>query len=956
MTRRLALFWLLVMMVTETPAVERLTRRFDERDGLPAGAVYSLAQDARGFLWVGTGGGLVRYDGVRMRRWDQGRLRDVVDRVTIGSADEVVALQRGDMFRVVDGEVEPYHGPDGRPLTKVRDVRFSEPGDLWMLCDAELLVHRAQKDWVVVDGRRFASERPRLLRGAPGDGILLLTNRGVHHLTLTGDDRLLARIDSPVDAILQPDGSLLVLTFLGSLVRFSHGHAETLFSFGARGIDLESRGDTVWVSMDRFLAAVRPSEPPEILGPQDRLPSGGPLVVDREGSLWLGTYLGLLQFPEPETVLFNDADGLPAHTRFVARTDEAIWVSTWQGLGRLDKSEGRWRAHASEMARDRACVDVSGRLWTGGADGAILERTQGRFIRHRPPPGWNAGGSCSQAQDGGVWMVGGTVILRVPPGARSPVEVSGPAKTGVPLPYESILETSDGALWVSQGDRFCHAPVREALLAPTPDSWSCETVPGIEHVYCFVEAAPGSLWMSGRSGGLHRRTRDRWERVPGSLELPANLVRSLRPAVSGGVWVAAQSAVLRVTDRPDLPAGWQVLERLTWWHGLPFGGSSDVLEARDGTLWLATSAGVVKVPPQARRAPMKAPPVEVTDVLVDDQRLDPHGRSLLPYSRNRLELQFAALSFRDPTLLNYRVRLRPDDPWSQWTQQPVIRFVDLPSGPFSVEVGASLDGESWTPEPARFAFDVDRPFYLRVWFLSSSAGLLVAGAFVTYRARVAFLIRMERQRARIAMDLHDEMGSTLGSIGILAGTIEGGGVDDGRRGELAHRIAEAASELGNALSDIVWSLRPGSTRLVALADHLAERASRLFPGSRPALAIDFPEHWPHEALPLGAVRSLQMIAVEALHNAARHAGAHRVTLGMRCPEGDRWCLWVEDDGAGLPAGAAPTRGMGLASMRRRAEEIGGDLTISAPAAGGTRVQVLFETRTAERRLKRRGIA
>ncbi len=952
------------MTVAQTQAVERLTRRFDERDGLPSISIFSLAQDAKGFLWVGTGGGLVRYDGVRMHRWDRGRLRNTVDRIAVGAANQVVALQRGDLFRVVGGEVVAYRGRDGRPLTTVRDVQFSESGDLWVLLrDNDLLVHRARGDWKVLDGRRFASERLRYLRGASGGGILLLADRRVRYLAPSGEERLLAEIDDPVDAILQSDGSLVVLAaapqgarLLGNLIRFSEGRAEKLFSFAARPIDLESRGDTLWVSMDRFLAAVRPSEPPEILGPQDRLPSGGPLLVDREGSLWLGTYLGLMQFPEPETVLFNDADGLPsAHTRFLARTDEAIWLSTWQGLGRVEKSSGRWRAHPDEIARDRGCVDGSGRFWIHGS-GAILERTQGRFIRHPPPPGSSAGGSCSRAPDGGVWMAGGTAILHIPAGAGTPRVIRGPAATGGPLPYQSILEAVDGTLWVSRGEQICHTAARQPLMKPAPESWSCETVIGLDHAFDLVEVAPGSLWVSGRGGGVFRRTRDGWERLPGSLDLPSDVVYSLRTSASGGVWVAAQGEVLRVEDRPDLSAGWQVLERLTWWHGLPSGGSSDVLEEQDGTLWLATSAGLVRVPPQARRAPMRAPPVEVIDALVDERRLDRAGLSLLPYSRNRLELQFAALSFRDPSLLRYRVRLRPDDPWSPWTRQPVIRFVDLPSGGYAVEVGASLDGESWTPVPASFAFDVERPFYLRAWFLAATAGMMVAGALATHRARVAFLVRLERQRARIAMDLHDEMGSTLGSIGILAGAIEGGTVDEGHRNELARRIAEAASELGHAVSDIVWSLRPGSTRLEALADHLAERASRLFPGSQPALTIDFPDRWPTTTLPLGAVRSLQLIAVEALHNAARHAGAKRVTLGLRCPENDRCHLWVEDDGAGLTAGATPPRGMGLRSMRTRAEEIGANLMVSVAAGGGTRVEVLFDARAAERRLKRRRIA
>jgi signal transduction histidine kinase len=101
--------------------------------------------------------------------------------------------------------------------------------------------------------------------------------------------------------------------------------------------------------------------------------------------------------------------------------------------------------------------------------------------------------------------------------------------------------------------------------------------------------------------------------------------------------------------------------------------------------------------------------------------------------------------------------------------------------------------------------------------------------FAAHRARVAVLVRLERQRALIAMDLHDEIGSGLGSIGILSGVAASENVKDEQRRELALDIVDTAAELGNALTDIVWSLRPDSATIEGLAYRLTRRASRLFP-------------------------------------------------------------------------------------------------------------------------------
>ncbi len=200
-----------------------------------------------------------------------------------------------------------------------------------------------------------------------------------------------------------------------------------------------------------------------------------------------------------------------------------------------------------------------------------------------------------------------------------------------------------------------------------------------------------------------------------------------------------------------------------------------------------------------------------------------------------------------------------------------------------------------------------------------------------HRARVRRLVELERLRTRIAMDLHDDVGSGLGSIAVLAGVSAEAALDEEKRRSLSREIAETAQQLGGAMADIVWSLRSGSGTLEALAAHLAERGNRLFASGEPELVVDFPDPWPAVPLTLAVRRSVLLIAVEAMHNAARHSGARRVALGIR-PGGaplapDRRRRWARDAGGGARTGR--TEGLGMTSMRRRAEEIGARLEFSA---------------------------
>src|SRR5262245_18290155 len=239
-----------------------------------------------------------------------------------------------------------------------------------------------------------------------------------------------------------------------------------------------------------------------------------------------------------------------------------------------------------------------------------------------------------------------------------------------------------------------------------------------------------------------------------------------------------------------------------------------------------------------------------------------------------------------------------------------------------------------------------------LWVLACLLVAALAGLALVLirRSRAELHRRLEQERARIARDLHDELGSGLGSLGILAGLAAEPGLDASARRDAVERIASGADALGTALTDIVWSLRPAANSVAALAAHLVERSARLFPGDETALVTRLPDVWPPAPLSIEARRGLQAIAIEALHNAARHAHARHVEIGI-APAGRRWKLWVEDDGRGLSEESAPRadgHGRGLANMRRRAEEIGAGISWSPRPGGGTRVEIEFDSGAARR--------
>ena len=213
-----------------------------------------------------------------------------------------------------------------------------------------------------------------------------------------------------------------------------------------------------------------------------------------------------------------------------------------------------------------------------------------------------------------------------------------------------------------------------------------------------------------------------------------------------------------------------------------------------------------------------------------------------------------------------------------------------------------------------------------------------------YRTHLAYLLGLERQRTRIAMDLHDEFGSGLASVGILSSVLARDGLQADERRRAAVEIASAADELGNALSDIVWSLDPHTATLAELAARLAEHGERLCLPGEIAFGTRFPEHWPPERLDVALRRNVLLVGLEALHNAARHAQATEVQLSI-LPSAGQWQLSIRDDGRGIERAPRNGRGgHGLPGMRRRADEIGAQLIVESAPNCGTNLILRFRLR------------
>jgi signal transduction histidine kinase len=199
---------------------------------------------------------------------------------------------------------------------------------------------------------------------------------------------------------------------------------------------------------------------------------------------------------------------------------------------------------------------------------------------------------------------------------------------------------------------------------------------------------------------------------------------------------------------------------------------------------------------------------------------------------------------------------------------------------------------------------------------------------------------LERERARIARDLHDELGSQLTRISLLSGLLRTDKDNPEQVAAHAGKLTLSADQSVRALEEIVWAVRPGSDTLQSLVDYITHFAGELFAGSPTRCRLDVPDDLPAKPLPPDVRHNIFLIIKEALTNTLKHAAATEVRVAAKAVD-NTIELVVADDGNGFtPADAAAAdQRNGLGNMRQRAETIGGKLDLQSSPGSGTSVRL-----------------
>jgi signal transduction histidine kinase/ligand-binding sensor domain-containing protein len=943
-------------------------------EGMPDHHVGSITRSTDGYLWVTCLSGLLRFDGDRFvlmgtsaipgleSRWAAPAFQASDDSLWLG-------LDRGGMARMKDGAATMILPLQPRPNRLSWPSSFAEDpaGGIWFGYSHESRVYRwhegqvstfswsagvphgswslvqVAKDgatWVATAGGCFRFNGERFDEVDPGGGgdLRLASSRDGGMWAVRGD-HLLRYSD---------EGGR---SDMGRIGWIGEGNRVTCLE--------EDREGALWIGTGAGgLFRYRDGEIAKVPTSYAQISS---LESDAEGNVWVGTWGGGLNRLTSRSFFLRPPlrDGGDTAVRAVCEdSDGRLWLIDGAGRTLIEEDSGRTSFKPVEgwdpsLAALSVCRDPAGGLWFGTSRG-LVGWHDGKFHRENFHQRIEA---VFMDRAGDLWIAtGDSSVFRRHGKGIEPVPTDGGLVQARAMSQDAAgriwIGTHDGSLFVGEKDAFSQVPLPEAG--------------GDETIRFIVPESDGTVWIGSLVGGLHRWGDGVVQRVPDDAGLPLTEARSLIIEYRGGgspsgedlFWLGTANGLFRATRREIervLTSGSRALGVVRHGvdEGLPPidfapGYPGGAVGAGDGHLWLAGNLGVLQIDAVKIRSSPAMGKVVIEEARVGGLLVSqpvPTKKWSIPPKSGALQFRFTLPELRQPEHVRFRYRMldSEDGDWTEVGKQREVTFARLTPGDYRFEVtGAVADGR-WLPAAAAVEFSVLPAWWQTLWFrilLVIASGMAVWwGVMLRMRARIRRLEQeraMERERTRIARDMHDEVGANLTHIAATSRLAMLGPPEEtpGFLGE----IASIARQTVDSLDEIVWAVNPRYDTLAGAVEYIGKFAVRFVSGAGVACEVDLPEELPSLALTSDVRHHLLLVVKEALNNAVKHSRAGQILVSASL-EGSVLSICVIDDGEGFDPGTTAVGADGLRNMRERMAGVGGELGIASEAGRGTRVEL-----------------
>ena len=460
------------------------------------------------------------------------------------------------------------------------------------------------------------------------------------------------------------------------------------------------------------------------------------------------------------------------------------------------------------------------------------------------------------------------------------------------------------------------------------------------------------LWIGTNGGGLNRMDLQTGKCQVFSTKdgLPNNVIYGILPDDESNLWMSTNKGLSSYNLKKSSFRNFDYKDGL---QSNEFNRGA-YCRTSEGCLYFGGMNGFNYFYPREIRNNTSRPQVVITGLKIRNQpvAIQAEGSPLLKsiyltekltlaFKDNFISFEFASMDFTDPGKNLYRYKLEGfDKDWINSGNTYSANYTNLDPGIYTFQVKGSNNDEFWNEKETSIKVIILPPWYMTWWFRTLVGLLILLAGYGFYRFRLSQALKLLSIRDRIAVDLHDEVGSNLSNIYIFSNVAQQKAKANDETAPLLQKISDYTQQSMEAMNDIVWMINTRNDRFENIMVRMRTLAAEFSEASDCKLHLNFDESLNNVKLNMEERKNFYLIYKEAINNTAKYAGCKTVWIDMKLHQ-NTVTLNIRDNGKGFDV-SNTVKGNGLYNMKKRAQMLKGALTVTSKIGEGTALQLNFK--------------